>query len=157
MDGSLETWWIFLATLLTCCGKWRGLLTSLYLKYPICETGLVLLPYKALWDLRDYYHYIQCKANSSKQTVLQTTRTIPTQGSVTDFEKNLGYLNVFSSFPVHPRKKRKERERKKKALQRASPLAQSIEILKHAVQHGYSSQARERSKLQLHQLFFTIS
>lgn len=74
--------------------------------------------------------------------------------------KNLGCLNVFSGFPARPRKKKKERKeegKKKEALQKAKPIAQEHEILKPAVQYVCGSHSRERSKLQLHHLFFTIT
>lgn len=50
-----------------------------------------------------------------------------------------------------------EEKGKNEALQKAKPIAQEHEILKSVVPYVYGSQSRERSKLQLHHLFFTIT
>lgn len=104
------------------------------------------------------------KPNSSKHSVLilvvtlQTVRTIPAQRSVRDCEKNLGWFSL-GFLPTQGKKKSESKEKggKKEALQKAKLIAQEHEILKSAVQCVYGSQGRERSKLQLHHLFFTIT
>lgn len=82
----------------------------------------------------------------------------PSQFQLETVKKNLGWFSLgFLLTQGKKRRERREEGKKYETLQKAKPIAREHKILKSLVPYVYGSQGKERSKLQLHHLFFTIT